>query len=324
MKRMEWGALPDGGTARLYMLESDRLRATVSDFGATLVELEAPNVDGEWASVVLRHATPALYAQKGGCLGATVGRYANRIAGAQFTLNGMEYRLTANEQSGSCLHGGKGFHKRLWAAEERDGEAVAFRLYSPDGEDGFPGNLDVLVTYQVEGDGLTIRYQACSDQDTVVNLTNHAYFNLNGAGPVNDHTLCLAAEAYTPVSDQLLPTGEVRGVAGTVFDFRRPRPLGTDPFDHNFVLTAGEGAKAVLCSERAGRQLRLYTDMPGVQLYTADGLRGEAHGSRWGVCLEPQFFPDTPNQPTFPSCRLRAGETYDHYIRLVCTPLERA
>lgn len=314
MNQQQWGVMPGIGAVRLYILENQRLRAAVSDYGATLVRLETPDREGKWRNIILGYDSPADYDANTCYLGATVGRYANRIAGAAFPLHGELVHVTPNE-NGNCLHGGVGFSRRLWTAEQAENELV-FRYHSPDGEDGFPGALEASVTYRLEGDRLAMLYRAVSDKDTVANLTNHAYFNLSGAGTVDALSLSIRADRYTPVDAQLLPTGELKSVEGTSFDLRRERSLGTDSFDHNFVLTGEEGPAAVLRSGESGIRMALYTDLPGLQLYTGDGLNDKVHAPRSGLCLEAQFFPDSPNQPDFPSCILRAGEVYARHITL--------
>lgn len=315
--KQQWGPVPGLGTASLYTLESPLLRAAVSDYGAALVRLESPDRNGNWANVILTYDTPAEYAANTCYLGATVGRYANRIAGAAFPLNGETVRVTVNE-NGNCLHGGVGFSRKLWTAEPGENH-ITLRYHSPHGEDGFPGNLDVSVTCRLEGARLVMDYRAVSDRDTVVNLTNHAYFNLDGAGTVDGHRVSIRADRYTPVDGQNIPTGALEAVEGTRFDLRRERAIGADAFDHNFVLTGGEGPAAVLRGGESGRGLAVWTDLPGLQLYTGDGLSDGVHPPRSGLCLEAQFFPDSPNRPQFPSPVLAAGQEYRRYIALELT-----
>ena len=314
MKQQRWGTVPGIGGASLYILENQFLRAAVSDYGATLVRLETPDRDGKWTNIILTYGAPADYAANTCYLGATVGRYANRIAGAAFSLGGETVRVTPNE-NGNCLHGGEGFSRKLWTAEPGE-DRITFRYHSPDGEDGFPGSLDVSAVYRLEGNRLVMDYRAVSDRDTVVNLTNHAYFNLDGAETIDGHLLSIRADRYTPVDGQNIPTGGLEAVEGTRFDLRRERALGADGFDHNFVLSDGEGPAAVLRSEGSGRRLALSTDLPGLQLYTGDGLSDGVHPPRSGLCLEAQFFPDSPNRPQFPSPVLEAGREYRRFIAL--------
>lgn len=233
--------------------------------------------------------------------GFVVGRYANRIAHGRFTLDGETYQLARNDGR-HHLHGGpRGFQHVDWSARRR-GAAAELRYVSPDGDEGYPGTLDVRVAYTLEGSVLRIDYEAVTDRPTIVNLTNHAYFNLAGSGTIDDHELRIAADHYVPVDEELIPTGEVAPVSGTPFDFREWRRIGTAVVDHTLVLRGD----VELRERRSGRLLRIRTDQPGVQVYT-----GHFTGRR-GICLEPQRFPDSPNQPAFPSPSLRPGETYRH------------
>jgi aldose 1-epimerase len=254
-----------------------------------------------------------------------VGRCANRIKGASFELNGKTYPLYANNGE-NHLHGGKrGFNKYVWNGEQT-GEAVTFSRLSPDGEEGYPGNLQVQVTIGWEGDSLTIRYEATTDQDTVVNLTNHSYFNLNGKGKINGHLLQVAADHYTLNGRDGIPTGEVVSVEGSAMDFRTPKTIGQDAgkkepcvsffngYDSNFIISGHPFATAV--GDKTGITLIADTDQPGVQLYTANALgprlgkKGSFYGFRSGFCLETQNYPDAIHHPQWPSCILKAGETY--------------
>jgi len=262
-----------------------------------------------------------------------VGRYANRIANARFTLDGRTYTLAANDGP-HALHGGrKGFDKVVWAAEPvpvPHGVAVRFSYTSPDGEEGYPGNLKARVTYTLTDDNeLRMDYEATTDKPTVVNLTNHTYWNLAGGGAIYDHELTLHADHFTPVDTTLIPTGEIAPVAGTPMDFTRPKPIGRDlkrltnqpqGYDHNFVLRGGGGKLApcaTIYEPRTGRVLEIWTDQPGVQFYsgnfldgTLTGKGGRVYRQHHGFCLETQHFPDSPNQPKFPSTVLRPGQVY--------------
>lgn len=259
--------------------------------------------------------------------GSTVGRYANRIAGARFPLDGHDVRLTANEGA-NHLHGGKiGFGRVAWRAERcetPDGPGVVFRYRSPDGEEGYPGTLDATVAYVLARDALRIGFTATTDRPTVANLSHHSYFNLKDGGrsSIGDHELWLAAERYTPLAPDQIPTGEVAPVAGTRFDFRAPRPIA-GAYDQNFALDgAGELVLAARVFEpESGRVLEVETTAPGVQLYTGEildgtlrGKQGIAYAKRTGLCLETQHWPDAPNRPHFPSATLRPGETYHHQV----------
>jgi aldose 1-epimerase len=287
--------------------------------------------DDRPVDVALGFADPTAYGTGVDYLGATIGRYGNRIAGARFTLDGVEHALVAND-NGNALHGGlEGFDRREWAVVEQDDRHVRLALHSADGDQGFPGALDVTVTYSVEPGLVRIAYTATTDRDTVVSLTNHAYFNLDGeaSGPVDDHELTVSADAFTVAGAALLPTGELRDVTGTPFDFRTPTRLGDalahdddqlalgGGIDHNLVVR-GSGLRHVATLRgTSGRTLVVESDQPGVQVYTGAhfdgtvvGTSGTAYGPRAGIALETQGFPDAPNHPGFPSTVLRAGETH--------------
>ena len=276
------------------------MAARITNYGGIIMSLLVPDRSGRRANVVLGFETPEEYAANPRYLGAIVGRYANRIANAQFTLDGKTYRLAANNGA-NHLHGGvTGFDKRVWRAA-CDATSLELRYLSPDGEEGYPGNLDVRVTYTVSDDNeLIVEYFATTDQATPVNLTQHSYFNLAGDGEVRDHLLQIDADAITAVDDHLLPTGVRAPVVGTPYDFRALTPIGSrraGNYDHNFVLKGG----VRVVEPRSGRTLDVQTTEPGMQLYT---------GYSRGLCLETQHFPDSPNQPSFPSTILRPGTEY--------------
>jgi aldose 1-epimerase len=310
-------------SVRTFTLERGALRATVIDLGATLTSLEVPDRDGRRASVVLGFADPASHGAHRLFLGTTVGRVANRIAGGRFVLGGREYRLPTNDGQ-NHLHGGfDGFDRAVWRAERIDANTVGFALTSPDGDQGYPGTLDVGVTYTLEPNGLRLDYEAVTDRATPVNLTNHSYFNLAGAGDVLGHELEVAADFYTPVDATVIPTGEIVRVAGTPFDFTRPHALSArfaeltnEPrgYDHNFVLrSAGTRAFAARLSDPgSGRVMEVHTTEPGLQLYTGNYLTGARTGGfarHAGVCLETQRFPDAVHHAHFPSVVLEPGAT---------------
>lgn len=264
------------------------------------MSLLVPDRDGRPANVVLGFDDPAQYAANPRYLGAIVGRYCNRIADAQFTLGGQTYRLAANDGR-NHLHGGVvGFDRRVWRAA-CGAATLELRYVSPDGEEGYPGNLDVRVTYTVtDRNELVVEYVATTDKPTPVNLTQHSYFNLAGEGDVRDHLLQIDADAFTPVDSRQIPTGVIAPVAGTAFDFRDLTPIGSrrdGNYDHNFVLKGG----VRVVEPRSGRTLDVQTTEPGMQLYT---------GYSRGLCLETQHFPDSPNQPSFPSTILEPGAEY--------------
>ncbi|MFJ8672679.1 aldose epimerase family protein [Streptomyces sp. NPDC093589] len=319
-----FGTLPDGTPVERWTLESDALRVRVLTYGGIVQTIEAPDRDGTPAQLALGFADLASYVAHGGShFGALVGRYANRIAGAAFTLDGTARALTPNDGPHS-LHGGPGgFSRVVWDAREVDG-GVELRRVSRDGEEGFPGTLDVRATYTLSpGGALRIVYRAQTDAPTVVNLTNHSYLHLGGegSGSATGHLLRLAASRYTPVDDTGIPLpGAPADVSGTRFDFRAAREVG-GAYDHTFVLDGGvtRAAREVaeLYDPVSGRALTIATTEPGVQLYTADhldgsltGTSGLPYGPAAGIALETQHFPDSPHRPDYPDTVLRPGETY--------------
>jgi aldose 1-epimerase len=340
-----FGTMPDGTAVTAFRLRSDELEVTVLDYGGVVQSVLAPDRDGGRADVVLGFDAAEPYATASPYFGALVGRYANRIGHARFSLDGREYPLQANNGPNS-LHGGpQGFDKQRWAAEELGGTGVRLSLVSPDGDEGFPGRLAVTVTYGLTGDSLRIDYEAHNEEAegglaTVVNLTNHSYWNLagEGSGSVAEHELRLHASRYTPVDATSIPVGELAPVDGTPFDFRTPTPVGArwregheqlaraGGYDHNFVLDGvgggapereGVGLAAVVRDPGSGRVLEVWTDQPGVQFYSGNHLTGQLRGKsgrlyRAGdaLCLETQYFPDSPNRPDFPSTVLRSQETF--------------
>lgn len=301
-------------------LNNGRLACTILPFGATLQSLRVPDREGVLRDVVLGYDRLSDYQERDGYLGATVGRCANRIGGASFRLNGRDYPLCANDGPNHLHGGGVGFSHRLWTLEEATAERAVFSLFSPDGEEGYPGTLRVKLSYALENMSLRIRYEAVSDADTLCSLTNHSYFNLRGYGSVAEQELMIFADSYTPVDAALIPTGEIAPVASTALDFRALRPIGGE-YDHNFALRGEAGklrpAARARCKE-SGITMALSTTMPGLQLYTAGALTerpgkgGCVYEAGAGFCLETQFFPDSPHQPAFPSPVLRAGERYEH------------
>jgi len=338
-----FGRLADGREARLFTLDNGRgLVAEVTDFGGIIVRLLVPDRAGRAADVVLGVDSAGEFEAKAAGFNSVIGRYANRIAGGRFTLDGKTYQLETNSSSGGVpvhIHGGRqGFNRRLWTATPtaREGlPAVRLSLTSPDGDQGYPGNLQVEVLYSVTADGaLRLDYTATTDRPTPLNLTNHAYFNLKGEGEddILDHELTLRAARYTPVTPALIPTGELAPVAGTPFDFTRPRRIGERiaadhpqmaigrGYDHNFVLDHrgdAPGLAALVHEPASGRVLEVLTTEPGVQLFTANhfagrlaGKSGRAYPRYGGFCLETQHYPDSPNQAAFPSTILRPGQTF--------------
>lgn len=333
-----FGQLEDGILAQRFRLENQAgLVAEFTNFGATLVSLKLPGRDGELADVVLGFDSVEGYASGDNqFFGCTAGRVANRIGSAQFELDGTLYEVTANDGE-HCLHGGeRGFGQRLWKVSQLAGkgeQGLRFEYLSSAGEEGFPGNLAVTLDYWLtDSNELRLKYRATTDAPTVVNLTHHSYFNLGGAGSetVLDHELQIFAERFTEAGEGLIPTGELLSVIGTPLDFRETHRVGErlaelveSPalgYDHNFALDSGGEAlamAAVLRDPASGRTLELWTDEPGLQFYSGNFLSGQQgkgsvpYPQRSALCLEPQHFPDSPNQPSFPSIELRPGETYE-------------
>lgn len=331
-----FGVTSDGKEAHLYTLENKNgMKACVSDYGAVLVDLFVPDKEGKMRDVVLGYGDAAGYEKGDAAIGAVVGRSANRIGGAGFDLNGVHYDLAKNDNGKNSLHSGPDYyHKRFWEVEEYDAGHISLLLHSPDGDQGYPGALDMHVTYTLDDDNtLTIHYEAVPDQDTVINMTNHSYFNLNGhdSGSVLDHKVTLNADYFTPADAESIPTGEIRSVEGTPMDFRAGRVLGDDidadyeplrfgsGYDHNWVLK-NEGrfdkvAEAV--SDKSGIVMEVYTDLPGVQIYTANfldnepGKEGASYMRRGAVCFETQYYPDSVHHENFPQPVCRKGEKYD-------------
>jgi aldose 1-epimerase len=337
-------ALPDGRDVERYRLEAGVLALEVMTLGAAVTALEVPDHAGRVENVVLAHERLETYAGGGrDYFGATVGRVANRIAGGRFELDGRQHQLVCNDGR-NHLHGGiAGFDQQCWTAKAATSVAAAtieFERTSSAGEEGYPGELRIGVTYTLRPEGeVEIRYRATTDAPTIVSLTNHAYFNLRGAGrgDVLEHELIMATDAFLPVDESLIPTGEIRSVAGTPFDFRRCMQIGSrlaSPdeqlrlargYDHCMVLPAATAAAkpirhaCTLLDPASRRQLEVWTDQPGLQLYTGNFLDGSAIGPggralvrNGGVCLETEGFPDAPNHSRFPSVRLDPGETYSH------------
>jgi len=333
IKKESFGQTPDGQAVDLYTLTNPNgLRVRITNYGAILVSLEVPERDGNLADITLGFDTLEGYLKGHPYFGTTVGRYANRIGGAKFTLNGVEYKLAANNGP-NHLHGGiKGFDKVVWKAEEvKTGDAVGVKMtyLSKDGEEGYPGNLACSVTYTLTKDNeLKISYEAQTDKTTIVNLTNHTYWNLagQGNGDILGHEVMLNADKYTPVDEGLIPTGEIRTVEGSPMDFTKPMTIGSrigqvaGGYDHNYVLNSG-GVKLTLAARvhepTTGRVMEITTSEPGVQFYTGNfldgsitGKAGKVYKKHYGFCLETQHFPDSPNKPNFPSVVLKPGQKY--------------
>lgn len=318
--------MPDETSVELFTVSNGSLSATFTSYGARLVSLHAPDASGATANVVLGYDTLDLYIADQTYLGAVVGRYGNRIAKGRFTLDGKEYQLPQNND-GNSLHGGAiGFDQRVWAAVPL-ADGVEFSLTSPDGDQGYPGTLAVTVRYTLSISALRIDYTARTDAPTIVNLTNHTYFNLAGSGLILDHEITLPASAYTPVTEALIPTGELAPVEGTPFDLRRATTIGTHidddnvqlqragGYDHNWVFGAPGEMKlaATLRDPASGRTMSVETTEPGIQFYSGNFVNAARTSGKYqkraGLCLETQHYPDSPNQPAFPSTVLRPGDT---------------
>ena len=327
-----FGKMPEGDSVMLYTLRNEKdCVVKITNFGGIITEIHTPDKSGKIGNIALGFDNLDQYLAGHPNFGALIGRFGNRIANAQFTLEGETYLLAANNGKNS-LHGGlKGFDDVLWAPEVIScDERAALKLtyVSPDGEEGYPGTLDVTVTYELIMDQLFITYEAETDKATPINLTNHTYFNLAGEGTILDHILYINATKYTPVNDELIPTGELANVEGTPFDFRKPfvigeriDEIGGDPggYDHNFVLDGSSEEKvlaAKLMDPESGRFVEVITTEPGVQFYTGNFLNGTlssgdvTYVKNSGMCLETQHFPDSPNQPDFPNSILRPGEKF--------------
>ena len=328
-----FGSTRDGRAVDLYTLRCGSLEAEVLTYGAALRRLQVPDRNGEMVDVVLGYDGISGYEDNGGYLGAVIGRYANRIAGAHCRIAGRTVPLTANEGP-KQLHGGPaGFDRQRFDARQTGESSVAFTYTSPAGEGGFPGTLTLEATYTLTEQGLSLRYEATTDQTTYCNITNHSYFNLNGGGDAMRHRLWLSSSRYTPVGPDSIPTSMARPVAGSPFDFTAEKAIGRDinaddqqlrnvgGYDHNFILDPMQGLRraARLTGDRSGIIMEVWTDKPGLQLYTANGLtitgrgkHGAAYRPRQAVCLETQFFPDSPNHPEWGDILLRPGRRYDY------------
>lgn len=334
--RQLFGYTKDDLAAETLTLDNGILSCDIITFGAALRSLRVPDRSGIKRDVVLGYDTLEDYESHPGYLGAVVGRVANCIAGGRFTMNGQTYALAVNDPP-NHLHGGNvGFSHKVWSVVEHTSTLVTLALTSPDGEECYPGTMRVRVTYALEGNTLSMRYQAITDRDTPCNLTGHAYFNLNGhdSGPVTDQCLHIYAENYTPSDATNIPTGEIAPVAGTPMDFRKATPIGArinEPFhqliqangyDHNYVIDGEMGTlrkAAQAYSPTSGISMDVETTLPGLHFYAANfldegltGKKGAVYGPRYAFCLETQFFPDAVNQPAFPSVILKPDGVYDH------------
>ncbi|WP_245224727.1 aldose epimerase family protein [Pseudozobellia sp. WGM2] len=329
----------DGDSVKLYTLKNKNgIEVTITNYGQRLISLHVPDKNGNFEDVVLGFPDLKNYMAKKNFYGATIGRYGNRIAKGEFEIDGNSYDLAINNNE-NHLHGGiKGFESVVWGVDAVNDNEIVFSRTSPDMEEGYPGKLEVKVTYTLtDSNELKINYTANTDKPTYINLTHHSFFNLKGEGEgtVNDHILMLNADSFTPVNNGLIPTGEIKNVAGTPFDFTEPKLIGEDleveneqlkyasGYDHNFVLNESpkneEGLvmAARVIEPKSGRTMEVYTDEPGIQFYGGNFLTGADIGKsgkpyvfRGAFCLETQHYPDSPNQPNFPSTRLDPGQTY--------------
>jgi aldose 1-epimerase len=335
-----WGTTKSGDKVTLYTLRNSRgMEVRIADHGATIVSLTAPDRDGKFADVVLGFDTLQDYETRNPFFGCIAGRYANRIGKGRFMLDGKEYALAVNNGP-NHLHGGKvGFDKRVWKSREisrSNGVGVEMTYSSPNMEEGYPGKLDSKVIYVLTNDNsLEVEYTATTDAPTVVNLTNHSYFNLagEGSGQITNHVVSINADSFTPTDSGLIPTGQIAAVEGTPLDFRSPQRIGArigssypairygEGYDHNFVLNGGTGMKTAARAKdpASGRVLEVLTTEPGVQFYTGNHQKklvgcknGHTYDFRTGFCFETQHYPDSPNRPEFPSTVLRPGDTYQH------------
>lgn len=311
-----FGVLPDGDPVRLVRLSGGGLSVEVLSFGATIRALQ---FGGQ--PMVLSLDRLEDYTGASGHMGAVAGRFANRINGGRFGLDDSVHQLTCNEAGITHLHGGaRGFGRRNWRLVDVGPKSVSLAHDAADGEEGYPGALAATCTYSIPSDGvLEIRLEATCDRPTIVNLATHSYFNLDGGGDIGVHRLEIPADRYLPVDAHKIPTGQLADVAGTVFDFRRARTVGDHPYDHAFVLAGGTTATprrvARLVGGRSGVTLDIESTEPALQFYDGHNLNAGPHAGRAGLCLEPQRFPDAPNQPAFPSAVLRPGETYRQVTR---------
>lgn len=334
--RTEFGKTTDGRQAFLYTVTNRKgASISVTDFGAALVSVIVPDQDGNMVDVALGHPDVQGYELLGGCLGATIGRNGNRIKDARFMLNGKEIILAKNNNNNNLHSGPNGYHKRYWAFTDHTDNSLTFTMDSPDGDQGFPGTFTAHITYTLNEDNeLKLHYTGMSDQDTIANMTNHSYFNLNGegSGPVYDQLLCIDADGYVPTDEVSIPYGRVDSVEGTPFDFRKAKPIGQDLFaddeqlrfgkgyDHNMALNGyGNGLRDVIYAEGnlTGITMRVETDLPGVQFYSANMVNvpnaknGHAYEKHAGFALETQFYPDAVNAEAFDTPILKAGQPYE-------------
>ena len=324
-----FGTMPDGTAVEQYTLSRENISCDIITYGGALRSIRVLDRDGNTKDILLGFDTLEDYRKQIGYLGALVGRYANRICKGRFVLNGKEYTLALNDGA-NHLHGGDvGFDKQVWTVEDAGEDYLSLYLFSPDGQEGYPGNMKVWVTYRLNEDALSISYRASTDADTVCNLTNHAYFNLDGHenGPILENHMQINADSYTTTDEGSIPDGVIASVEGTPMDLRVMKPIGRDVdadfaqlayaggYDHNWVIN-GEGMReaAKVYSPKTGITMTVITDQPGIQFYSGNymdgmpaGKGGAPYAKRWGFCMETQHFPDSPNRPGFPCVVLKAG-----------------
>lgn len=324
-----FGETSDGRRVDAYEIKnSNETSVNIITYGATVNNIFTKDRNGQLGDILIGFDDIKGNEKLSDNQGVTVGRYANRIANGEFELDGVKYEVFKNEKGITCLHGGDELSKAVWNAIIVDDSSLEMSYISPDGAKGFPGRVEFKVTFTLyENDSLKIDYYAVSDKKTVINMTNHAYFNLSGGEDVLGTELMINADSYTPTDAKSIPTGEIRPVEGTAFDFRAAKPIGRDigaddeqlvmcrGYDHNFCLNEGDGAAATAYDPESGRMLEVYTDLLGIQLYTGNFLDGSVNGKGGrpmkkyaGFCLETQFYPNTPNMPEWPQCTFEAGE----------------
>ena len=325
MQIRSFGTLPDGSAAEIYTLKSSAVEADIATLGATIAAVRVKNIDGTWTDVALGFDTPEEYLKCPWCLGATIGRYAGRIANGQFELNGTTWQLKKNRDT-YTIHGGPvGFHQQIWNVCQAADDVLELKLISPDGDQGFPGMVTVSVAFRLEQDALTLEYRAMSDADTPFNMTNPVYWNLAGhdSGTVDEHVLMVPSKAYLETDGDKIPTGCILPLKGTELDLQIPKLVKHVHADHSFLLPDDGEMHLVgrIFEPASGRWVEVTSDLPSVQVYTADGMavmagkQGATYGARTGMCLEAQFYPDSPNHENFPSAILMAGEELVRRIR---------
>jgi len=312
--KKEFGKIGDESVMIFRIRNKSGMELSLTNYGATIVGLTAKDRYGNFGDIVLGYEDLNSYIISDGCIGASIGRFANRIGGAKFELYGIEYKLTANDR-GNTLHG-SGWNKKIFDYKVCE-NAIEFLIVDEDGSYGFPGTVNASIKYTLTDDNrVVIDYKATTDKDTFVSLTNHSYFNLSCGGEILEHQLYINSDYYVPVDEQLIPTGEVLPVDGTSFDFRNIRRISSGFYDHTFVLNNDKEYSMVLYDSTTGRKMLVKTDMPSVQLYCSGmltdrlGKMGKRYGRYSGVCLETQYYPNTPNVPQFPSALLKPNEEY--------------